>query len=229
MSYYDINKINTDNLFSSNLTNQNEETFSELLASKIESQKWCLGIDTTLTYHTDINGILQRSEIGSFREIETDDSTERNSQPTIQSGNFILLPQTGYGWISNAGSPDSQHWGEPRVIQALIQIAKTWKDLGNTLPLVYGDISMRNGESFPPHKTHKKGLDVDIRPIGSVPGGVTIYSNYRRDKTRELISIIRKNGIALVDVIGFQDPIFVSEGLTRNWKGHLDHLHVRFK
>jgi hypothetical protein len=125
--------------------------------------------------------------------------------------------------------------GSTKLIEALVVVAAEWKRRGNTMPLVYGDISLRYGGHFPPHVSHREGIDVDIRPIGYKPGR-SIYggTNYNRAKTRELIKLIINNGVLPVGMannkiqIGFQDPVLVGEGLTLDWSGHKDHFHVRF-
>lgn len=227
--FIDINKIASElDNYNLNLPIDKLNIFKQELAAKVESQRWHLGLITTLNYHTNINGILQRIPTDGYNIPETDDAQEVTYN-IPKSGQFARLPERGYGWISNPGSPDSQRWGRIEVIQALIAIAKAWKDQGNILPIVYGDISLKNGGPFPPHVSHQSGIDIDIRPIGFTAGRVTVTSNYNRAKTRQFIGLLMQNGLVAVDKIGFQDPIFVAEGLTLNWNGHKDHLHVRFK
>jgi hypothetical protein len=61
---FDINRIEqilkTENLYSDTLGSKSPEAMKDSLAAKVESQKWCLGIDTELKYYTDVAGALQR-------------------------------------------------------------------------------------------------------------------------------------------------------------------------
>jgi uncharacterized protein (TIGR02594 family) len=60
MSFFDINKLTSNDTFSNTLANKKAETFEEMLSAKVESQLWCLGLGGTLSYYTDINGVLER-------------------------------------------------------------------------------------------------------------------------------------------------------------------------
>jgi hypothetical protein len=239
----DIEKlILSKNLFSNNLSITSNETILNNLYAKVEAQKWCLGLDGDLSFYSDVSGVLQRIpqpgtvDPNVYSEIPETDNVKRDYIPgkPNQSG-FVLLPARGPGWMSNEGTPDSQRWGVPKLIEALVVVAAEWKRRGNTMPLVYGDISLRYGGHFPPHVSHREGIDVDIRPIGYKPGR-SFYggTNYNRAKTRELIKLIINNGVLPVGMannkiqIGFQDPVLVGEGLTLDWSGHKDHFHVRF-
>lgn len=245
---FDINRIEqilkTENLYSDTLGSKSPEAMKDSLAAKVESQKWCLGIDTELKYYTDVAGALQRvmkekniqpSVYNDMPETHSSTGTNTFTPGTPNRAGFVMMPERGPGWISNAGSPDSQRWGVPTVIQALVRIAAEWQKRGNKLPLVYGDISLRNGGPFSPHVSHRDGVDIDIRAIGDAAGRVVYgQQNYNRAKTREFIKLIINNGVHPVAVkdgkyqIGFQDPVLVNEGLSLNWPGHKDHLHVRF-
>jgi hypothetical protein len=244
---FNINKIEqilkTENLYSDTLSSKTSEVIKQELAAKVESQKWCLGIDTNLNYHTDISGVLQKYQNQnstvqpnfSSGAPETHNASYNYDPKSPNQTGFVMMPERGPGWVSNPGSPDSQRWGAPKLIEALIAVAAEWKRRGNTIPLVYGDISLARGGSFPPHVSHRDGVDIDIRAIGNVDGRV-VYggTNYNRNKTRELIKLIINNGILPVAIkdgrpqIGFQDPVLINEGLTLDWSGHKDHLHVRF-
>ncbi len=96
---------------------------------------------------------------------------------TTSSVGFINLPTSGYGWTSYR--PSSELWGKPRMINGLISIARRWKDgypgvKGHTITV--GGISLKNGGYFPPHQTHRLGVDVDLTPITT--SGSASYSYY---------------------------------------------------
>ena len=52
-------------------------------------------------------------------------------------------------------------------------------------------------------------------------------ANYSHEQTRELILLIKANFD--IEVVFFNDPLTISEGLTRHAKGHENHVHVRFR
>jgi hypothetical protein len=79
-----------------------------------------------------------------------------------------------------------------------------------------------------PHVSHDKGKDADIRLMrndGQEKGTEYTSSTYSQSLTQELVDLIRANPIARVQYIFFNDP-----GVTgvKYWKGHHNHLHVRF-
>lgn len=148
------------------------------------------------------------------------------AQKSASTTGFVELPQVVLGLL-NFNRTSNSHWGKQETIDALVRI-------GNQLVLNYssmnvGHISKRDGSEFKPHKSHRTGVDVDIRPVRkdgrNLP--VTIHqAQYDRDETRKLIQVIRQN--AKVKLILFNDPVLVKEGLCQRYAGHDNHLHCRF-
>jgi peptidoglycan hydrolase-like protein with peptidoglycan-binding domain len=96
-----------------------------------------------------------------------------------------------------------------------------------------GDISLEFGGDIAGHESHEDGLDVDLRPMRDANDQCRWGTNYRlgsydRAATRALIKSIRSIAKGHVKLIYFNDPMLISEGLTRRFAGHDDHLHVRF-
>lgn len=238
MALFDIDSIALSSGFNENLPILDPVILETQLGIKREAQLWCLGLyKQDLEYHIDTNGIL--STLDAYRPIATSQATYNNDVETEDLPNdyspgspnetgFVLLPSKGPGWTSAV--PDIWRWGTPRTIEAMVAIAKEWKARGGPT-LVYNSISLPHGGKFPPHVSHRKGVDFDMRMIrkDGGTGSTTIYKKeYDRVRTKELIQLIKANGIATVTKIGFQDPTFVAEGLTLNWSGHDNHIHVRF-
>ncbi len=109
-----------------------------------------------------------------------------------------------------------------------------------------GDISKPGGGKFPPHKSHQKGLDVDIRPIRKDCKQKPVrVDDEQYDRSRTVLLILLFLRLCEVDIIGFQDDIdkLVEEARktageeaskmirekVRPWDGHRDHLHIRLK
>ena len=96
-----------------------------------------------------------------------------------------------------------------------------------------GDVGHEHGGDIAGHESHERGLDVDVRPMrrdeNQCRWGVNYRSSiYDRAATRELIRAIRAAAPGHVKVIYFNDPVLIREGLTRWYRGHDDHVHVRY-
>lgn len=80
---------------------------------------------------------------------------------------------------------------------------------------------------MPPHASHRRGTDVDIRPQRTngerVPTNIR-ESAYSREKTKMVVDELVKD--SNLNLILFNDNKI--EGV-RFWEGHENHLHVRFK
>lgn len=136
---------------------------------------------------------------------------------------FKELPAST-GLVFNNRTDDS-HWGKPEVIDSLIKIGKVWA----LPPISIGQISRRNGEHFPPHRTHRNGDDVDIRPMRADGKNLPVewtQQAYSRNLTRDMIKTIRAN--APIQSILFNDPVLIAERLCQEYPNHSDHLHVNF-
>ncbi|CAA9891953.1 hypothetical protein METHB2_530028 [Candidatus Methylobacter favarea] len=140
-----------------------------------------------------------------------------------------LMPKDRPGFFCR--KPDSRRWGLPETIIALTLIAQRWFFAHPKGPrIVISDISKRGGGDIDPHKSHKKGLDIDIglmRNDNKESGTACSESHYSRTLTKELIDLIINNGILPVKTIGFCDRGISDPKLSR-WSGHHNHLHVRF-
>lgn len=136
---------------------------------------------------------------------------------------FIQLASDGEGYYRY--SSDDKAWGTPTTLQSVKTLAASLKKAG--IEIGVGNISFANGARMPPHKSHRRGVDVDIRPQrtdGARAGVKITASAYDREKTRTVVNELRKD--ANLEYIFFNDSDI--EGV-RYWVGHDDHLHVRFK
>lgn len=137
------------------------------------------------------------------------------------------LPRIGPGFYSHSGTP--RQYGIPETIRALQAIGATWLSRHPQGPRIgIGDISFRGGGKMSPHKSHQKGVDVDISIMRNdrVESGTQYQnSNYSRALTQELVSLIRANTVLKVERIYFNDRQVQG---VKPWPGHDNHLHVRF-
>jgi hypothetical protein len=127
---------------------------------------------------------------------------------------------------------DDGRWGTAGTIRNLRGAGARFNK-ANRGRVAVGDISRQHGGYFPPHSSHRVGLDADIRPIRK--GGTQCQlgttwqsASYARRGTRLLIEAIRKAAPQRVKVIFFNDPVLIEKGLTEFVSGHDDHLHVRY-
>lgn len=145
----------------------------------------------------------------------------------IQDGRgFFVLPQ-GYegGGYYTYGIPDEgrSQYAHPKLISVINMIAFRWTEL-DTRKFGVGNISLAEGVRHPDHKTHRSGLEVDIRPIRKdgkrLPCCISDHQ-YDWDATKKLIEIFLSSHY--VKRILFNDSSIVG---VRYAKGHDNHFHV---
>jgi hypothetical protein len=129
------------------------------------------------------------------------------------NGNFYLY------------EPHDRVWGTPSAIQTIKNVAMAIKPHGFEIGV--GDISFQQGGRMAPHGSHRRGVDVDIRPLRTdgrrVPCTIT-DPNYSRDKTKLLVDALQ--ALPNLKLILFNDSKIPG---VRYYEGHHNHLHVRFE
>lgn len=137
-----------------------------------------------------------------------------------------LLPESGTGFLCNNRASNT-HYGEQATIDAVIRAGKAWAEIHSS-PFSVGQISRKGGGIFPPHKSHKLGIDVDVRPLrrDGKNESVTINDDqYDQPGTISLLRLFRQ--VAPVHQIFFNDREAIAEGLSQFVNGHNNHFHVR--
>lgn len=136
---------------------------------------------------------------------------------------FVQLTADGSGYYLYSNI--DRCWGTPSAIQSIRNLAAALIRSG--IEIGVGDISFQQGGRMSPHDSHRRGVDVDIRPQrtdqGRLPINITDPS-YDRERTRIVVNELRKD--ENLQSILFNDNQI--EGV-RFWAGHHNHLHVRFK
>jgi penicillin-insensitive murein DD-endopeptidase len=92
----------------------------------------------------------------------------------VQTG-ALELPTSGKGF-ERYRPVGRNHWGRPRLVQALSRIAA---EVEEELPggtLVIGDLGAKTGGQIPGHASHRSGRDVDLLFYALTPGGAPIAS-----------------------------------------------------
>jgi len=136
---------------------------------------------------------------------------------------FVQLPGTGQGYYLY--SNQDKQWGTPSAIQSIRNLAENLRNAEITIGI--GDISFANGARMPPHASHRRGIDVDIRPQRTDGEARAVYIGdpaYSRDNTRKIVEALHRD--ENLSFIFFNDKKI--DGV-RFWEGHDNHLHVRFK
>lgn len=166
-------------------------------------------------------------------ECEAPRSQEEENSLTPEAGGFsnvnVQLPASGQGYYSYSANRNKQY-GLAKTIQAIEKIGRDWFSTHSAGPVIgVGNISLNGGGPMAPHVSHQKGLDVDFRLLrkdGAKVGVSRFEAAYSRQRTQDLVNVIRANGILTVDLILFNDSSVTG---VQSWSGHDDHLHVRFR
>ena len=156
-----------------------------------------------------------------------------NPAPPVDPGpstNTYRQPQLGAATGLCAYGYRHKRYGKDSAMDRLENVGKSYKNRGEGYISV-GNISLNGGGYMAPHSSHQVGLDIDLRPMRSDNGQCSSamqwnWNGYDRDATRQLIKDLRATG--RIKTILFNDPTLIKEGLSTYWKGHDNHLHVRF-
>lgn len=139
---------------------------------------------------------------------------------------FVPLPP-GPGYYSYSDA--SRQFATPLVVQALREVGAAWAAHQPAAARIgVGDISLASGEPLPPHRAHRHGVEVDIRPLrgdGREAPVTRLQPEYSAPYTQALVDALRANGKLPVKSILFNDSGV--RGVTP-WEGHDNHLHVHF-
>ena len=141
-----------------------------------------------------------------------------------------LLPENGVGFITCNRGNDEFQWGKQSTVDAAIRTAAAWDVVHPNRPFSIGQISLKFGGDFPPHNSHKTGLDVDVRPVRKDGQNLPVdmsQSQYHRGLTVELIDLWWTN--APVQLVYFNDQTVIAAHLSIHCAGHDDHFHVRLR
>jgi penicillin-insensitive murein endopeptidase len=142
-----------------------------------------------------------------------------------------LLPESGTGFVTNNRCDNGAcQFGQKSTIDAAIAVAAAWNGLHSQVPFSIGQISKKGGGQFPPHKSHRVGLDVDVRPmrLDGKNESVTITdAEFDQALTTALITLWWQK--APVQMVFFNDPTVIAAGLSQFVNGHHNHFHVRLR
>lgn len=147
-------------------------------------------------------------------------------QLTQDCRGFFIIPQAyeggGYYTYGKPGSGAFQY-ANPRMVSLLLQVARDWCAVDHR-KFGIGNISLAHGFKSRDHKSHRNGLQVDIRPLRKDGAELpcTIKSpDYDVDGTRKLIELFFR--ARETKRILFNDLRIAK---VKYWNGHDDHFHL---
>lgn len=112
----------------------------------------------------------------------------------------------GTGYVLTGAKPGhpSNHWGEPNFVAAVRRVAELFNAEYPDLILRYNDISLQYGGVFdvrtgsdpgydwtPPHRSHRRGTNMDI----GIPGTVAQRNTLERLYNLQNVSVLREDAV----------------------------------
>jgi penicillin-insensitive murein endopeptidase len=142
---------------------------------------------------------------------------------------FFVLPQnpeeSGY-YTYGTPSDGAGQYAHPVMLNFLFWLEFHWSATEDR-KFGIGNISLANGTRFAPHRSHRSGLEVDIRPLRKDGAHAPVSyksEGYDQAATKRLISLIISSGMA--SKVMFNDPHISG---VKPLSGHDDHIHVEVR
>lgn len=154
-------------------------------------------------------------------------------RPTQDLRRFFMLPQAPseagyyvYGKLDSLPSRGAYQYAHPTMMTTILRVEREWQAM-DSRKFGVGDISLADGKERKDHRTHRTGMEVDVRPIrkDGLHEAVTWRDKeYDHVATAKLIELFRL--FAPVHVIYFNDPDipFVKSRVL-----HDNHFHVHLR
>lgn len=152
-------------------------------------------------------------------------------RPIRDKRGFFMLPRSPaesgfytYGSMDKKPDRGGYQYAHPSMMQALLRVALEWHAIDRRR-IGIGNISRADGFIDTDHRSHKNGLQVDVRPLRKdgleLPVTCNDTNQYDRGATAKVIELFRT--FAAVDFILFND---LSIPFVKAAAGHSDHFHV---
>lgn len=146
-------------------------------------------------------------------------------QPKDSRGYFILpqAPEEA-GYYVYGTPPDGRgQYAHPSMLSFIFFIEREWAAIDNR-KFGIGNISLAGGVAYAKHKTHKSGLEVDVRPLRKDGSQRQVYwyqEEYDRDGTAKLIALFQAYP-------GVRQILFNDKEIpfVKAFKDHDHHFHV---
>jgi penicillin-insensitive murein endopeptidase len=157
---------------------------------------------------------------------------------TKDSRGYFMLPQApedaGYYVY---GTPDRgrAQYAHAGLLSVIFYIEREWQAIDDR-KFGIGNISIAGGLPYDDHRSHQKGIEVDIRPVrkdklvGQSARLTRFEAAYDREATTKLIRLFAEH--PMVKIIYFNDDKVqqaIGGGRVRSLVRHDDHFHVDLK
>jgi len=149
-------------------------------------------------------------------------------QPRDSRG-FVMIPQApedaGYYVYGDPGAGVNQYV-HPNMLTLIFAVEREWQVI-EPRKFGVGDISAAGGPKLLGHDSHRRGVEVDIRPIrkdGKQEGCIYQDAAYDRSATETLINLFRS--CATGPLLIFFNDIKIPG--VRPLAKHDNHFHVQF-
>jgi hypothetical protein len=149
-------------------------------------------------------------------------------QPHDNRG-FFMIPlapsDAGYYTYGAPGGGVNQY-AHPKLLTLILAVEREWQAI-DTRRFGVGDISAAGGLKVPGHDSHRRGLEVDIRPLRKDGKEIACWyqdAAYDRAGTEKLIALFRRLAPSPVSIF-FNDLKIRG---VRPWAKHDNHFHLQF-
>lgn len=148
----------------------------------------------------------------------------------------VQLPRGGPGFIIKSSSSPDHQFATEKTINRFLAFALAWNSIGAGVPLRAGEMSIKGGGLFGPHKGqgHRDGFAVDIglfRKDRKNEPTQFQSPNYDRALTQQLVTALDQSPLCVLMI--FNDPNISAGSKLRHDKDgkhiHDNHVHVEFR
>lgn len=149
-------------------------------------------------------------------------------QPMDTRG-YFNLPQRpeGAAYYTYGTPPNGAgQYGHPKLLSLILQVEQLWQQI-DSRKIGFGNISLASGAAYEGHRSHRSGLDLDVRPLrkDQLQQPVSRFdAQYDQNATARLIALFFN--FTYIRVIYFNDTAIPR---VRPLMRHDDHFHVTIK
>lgn len=144
---------------------------------------------------------------------------------------YFMLPQAPEGagyYVYGTPAHGGGQYAHPAMMTMLLFVERQWAAM-DSRKFGIGNISLAGGDHYAPHRSHKKGLEVDVRPLRKDGKRTAVYwqwtEQYDQAATAALIELFRSYPGA--GKVYFNDPEL--RHLVHPLINHDNHFHVELK
>lgn len=144
---------------------------------------------------------------------------------------YFMLPQAPEGagyYVYGTPGEGAGQFAHSLMMSLLLFVEREWAAM-DSRKFGIGNISLAGGEAYAKHRSHKKGLEVDVRPVRKDGKRTAVYwhwaDQYDREATENLIALFR--AFPGVGKVYFNDPDL--RHLVLPLINHDNHFHVELK